>query len=395
MNIDKLIPFNGKTIQTKTLKEIGYSSKDISKLIEEGNIARTRRGFYLVSLHCDADLELMQYYLINKEFLKFKEYFNSLQIKDYNAYYYLLLFDIMTNNYKSVYDDLEKCCELNGKHENKMNLYAIVLLLDELVVISKDRQDYIKRLIFEEGDMFNLFLESIIKKDYENAFESLVASKNYKELSKLEINILRELSLKAQKIYNKKNSKELESYKVLYNALYNAIMDNDFEQGYFYFKQLCTLSSTLEIKDNRLKIINDLYECFNYIVSHQDIDLTSYQANFEYGDNYEKNFFLAISRNDYIRALDFSNMILNNYKSPEIEIYKALLERIYNFLNIRMIIRGKHPIRKQSNLNYLIKNKKYKKALEVATKDTQMAMYDKNMVIPLLESLVNFDNMEL
>ncbi len=395
MNIDKLIPFNGRTIQTKNLKEIGYSSKDIAKLLQDNIIKRTRRGFYLIDLDCDTDVELMQYFLMNNEFLKFKEYFNNLKIKDYKAYYYLLLFDIITNNYQNAYKDLIKCCELNGKHENKLNLYAIVLLLDELVAISKEQKEYLKDLIFEEGDVFNLFLESIIKKDYENAFKNLMASKSCKQLSKLEIGVLRNLSIQAKKIYNKKNSKELESYRALYNALYNSILDNDFEQGYFYFRQLCSLAHKLEIKDGRLKVINDLYECFNYIVAHQEVDLTYYQTNFKYGDDFEKNFALALSRNDYVRALDFANMIVNNFKSPEVEIYKALLERIYNFLNIRMIIRGKHPVKKTSNLNYLIKNKNYKEALEVATKDTKMDTYDKNMVVPLLESLINFDSIEI
>ena len=35
MNIDNLIAFNGKTIQTKKLHEVGYTNTDINKLLEE------------------------------------------------------------------------------------------------------------------------------------------------------------------------------------------------------------------------------------------------------------------------------------------------------------------------------------------------------------------------
>ena len=71
MKIDGLIPFNGETIQTKKLKEIGFSTNDINKLLSEELLVRTRRGFYKVTLKCDVDVNLMKYYLLNNQYDEF------------------------------------------------------------------------------------------------------------------------------------------------------------------------------------------------------------------------------------------------------------------------------------------------------------------------------------
>ena len=138
MKINELIPFNGKTIQTKILKELGYSTKDINKLISDGVITRVRRGYYEVSLNYEVDINLMKYYLRNSYFDELIEYFDNLPLKDYSAYYYRFMCDIMTNDYANAYDHLEKCCELNNEEHNKFNLYAYLLLLDELIKLPKE-----------------------------------------------------------------------------------------------------------------------------------------------------------------------------------------------------------------------------------------------------------------
>ena len=65
MNIENLLPFNGKTIQTKELNKMGYSSKDIKKLLNNEYIKRTRRGYYLIELNYSIDYNKLKYYLLN------------------------------------------------------------------------------------------------------------------------------------------------------------------------------------------------------------------------------------------------------------------------------------------------------------------------------------------
>ena len=85
MNINELIPYNGKTIQTKILTDLGLNSKNINKLLKDGILSRTRRGYYKVTINYDIDTKLMKYYLLNSYFDDLKEYFDSLPIKDYDA----------------------------------------------------------------------------------------------------------------------------------------------------------------------------------------------------------------------------------------------------------------------------------------------------------------------
>ena len=71
MRMDKLLPYNGKTIQTKLLRTIGYSSKEINKLILNNDLKRTRRGYYLVDLQYDIDFKLiLKAYECNYEILE-------------------------------------------------------------------------------------------------------------------------------------------------------------------------------------------------------------------------------------------------------------------------------------------------------------------------------------
>lgn len=74
------------------------------------------------------------------------------------------------------------------------------------------------------------------------------------------------------------------------------------------------------------------------------------------------------------------------------EIYKVLLERIFNFLNIRTIINSRSSQNSQMSLNNLIKEKRYDEALIVANKSDKMDTHDKNMVTSILESLIALED---
>lgn len=392
MKIDGLIPFNGETIQTKQLKELGYSTCSINKLLKNNLLKRTRRGYYRVDLQVNTDIKLMKYYLMNNCFVEFKEYFNSLNIKDYNAYYYSFLCDIMINDYAEAYRHLGKCCELNNRKENKVNLYAYVLLLGELMNLSSDKLVSLKNKIFDKNDSVNLFLECVINKDYDNACRTLRISKSNNLLSKLEIRILRDLSVKALKCYQHKHSPEMEEYNNLYKIFGDYVIDNDYDDAFYHFNKLYQLSIKINYQEDKLNIIADLFNCFNYIVAHQELDLSSYQTNYKYNSNNLNNFYLALKRNDYINALKFVNLILDKEYNRDIDIYKNLLERIYNFLNIRTIINSKKDETNSMSLRNLIENKRYNEALVVANKSNDMDSHAKNMVTSILESLLALDD---
>ena len=397
MNTNELIPYNGKTIQTKKLHELGYSNVDINKLLGDNVIVRTRRGYYQVNIDCKSDIKLMKSYLLKKEYDKFNNYFNSLTIKDYDAYYYSFLCNILTENFNSAYENLIKCCKLNTEECNDIYLYSYVLLLDELMGLTDDNVLELKKLIFKEDFYLDLFVEYLVKKDYEKAYSKLNDSKNINGLNNIELDVLKNLSSKACKSHSS-NSKEVRINRVsneyinTFDELHLHIVNNNFEQGYYIFNKLLYLREKQNIDDNRLDIIKDLFLCFNYIVENEYLDINNYKTNYKYNNNLEDSFVLSIQRNDYINSLNIVKKILKKRQSNEYEIYAVLLERIYNFLNIRLIIHGQ--LDNKNPLPKLIRNKKYKDALSV-TKKSSMDSHDKNILTSLLESLVDIDNIKI
>ena len=69
MKIDGLIPFNGETIQTRQLKELGYSTSTINKLMSDNLLKRTKRGYYKVNLNIKTDSKLMKYSILLSLFI--------------------------------------------------------------------------------------------------------------------------------------------------------------------------------------------------------------------------------------------------------------------------------------------------------------------------------------
>ena len=87
MKLDALLPYNNQVIRTCTLKELGYSTSNINKLVEDNYLEKTRRGYYKVNIKSDADIDLMKYYLLNNMYEDFINYFNSIELKDYQDRY--------------------------------------------------------------------------------------------------------------------------------------------------------------------------------------------------------------------------------------------------------------------------------------------------------------------
>lgn len=399
MKFNKLVPFNGKVIQTKILKELGYSQVDITKLMKDGIITRTRRGYYKVFIEYNVDVKLMKYYLNNGYFDEFIEYYDKLPIKDFYAFYYRFMCDILTSDYANAYKHLEKCCEFNNEDCYKFNLYAYILLLDELVELPKDKIKKLKKLVFDKEYSFDIYLECLINKDFENACKKLRTIKDENVLDKLEINILRELSIKVNNSYkNKKKevvSKNYKIYESLFERFNVAIMDLDFERAQYIFNQILKISKKENIKENKIYIIKDLFNCFNYIITHPYLDLNNYKTNYNYDKSLNDNFLLAIKKNDYINALNFCNKIYASEKTEEFEIYKVLLDRIYNFLNIRTIINSRNPYLNQMSLSNLVRNKKYQEALNLVNTTDIMEEHSKNIVTSLIESIISIDDSNL
>ena len=389
MNINELIPYNGKTIQTKILTDLGLNSKNINKLLKDGILSRTRRGYYKVTINYDIDTKLMKYYLLNSYFDDLKEYFDSLPIKDYDAYHYRFLCDILTGDYASCYDNLYNCALVNNDDHNKINILAYLLLITELVDLPVDKVEKLKRKLYNNDYYLDSYLECLLKKDYSNACDTLRSIKDNSLLDKLDVSILRELNIKVLENQNKNNSKEVVMYKQLFNEFYYYVCNNDYDRVIYTYNKLAYLNDTYELNDNRLKIIKDLLDCFEYIVRHPDLSLDDYKIKYDYGDDLDDNFIVAIKRNDYIKALEFCNQLLIDSPTQELEIYKVLLDRIYNFLNIRTMIISRNP--RRHTLSHLIKDKKYKEALRATNNDLVMDEHNKNIITSLLESILSVD----
>ena len=254
-------------------------------------------------------------------------------------------------------------------------------------------------------------MECLLNKDFSNACNKLRSLKNNSGLNKIEVNALRNLSIKAgTSIKTTEDKKEIKEevvvkreispkeqvkYERLFTHLHMCLANNDFEQGYYTFNRLLILQSKLGISDTRLDIIRDLFLCFNFIVEHPELDLNSYTTDFEYNSNdREQDFYLAINRNDYINALELCNEINLRNVNEEFDVYKILLERIFNFLNIRSIIKGQAPHMHHARDNSfvgLVGNKKYKEALGLV-QAINMDSHDKNILTSLLEGIVDIDN---
>lgn len=381
----KLLPYIGVDVPTKTLHELGYTQTDINKMLEDEILVRVKRGYYQVKIESDANL--MNYYLNNEMLDDFKVYYDSLKVKDYYACYYCFLYDIMTANYSDAYKMLMNCCELNREEKNKIGLYVYVLLIDELMNLSEKKLNSLRNKLFNGDDSLKILLEYVLKKDYDGACESLKSNKKTTSLSRLELSIYRNLSSKARECFNKKNSKEMDEYNKLYDMFYNSILNGDFETGYYYFAKIYNLCMDLNIKDSKLDIINDLFNCFDYLVVNDNINLESYKNNIKYPADKIKAFYMALKKNDYVGAYKFISSVETS-NNLELDIYRILLERIYNFLNIRSIISNHN---KDKSLSGLIKDKKYKEAL-TAVNEKEMNNHDKNMVTSLLESILAIDD---
>ena len=295
MKLDALIPYNNQVIRTCTLKELGYSTSNINKLVEDNCLEKTRRGYYKVNIQSEADIDLMKYYLLNNMYDDFIAYFNSIELKDYQVYYHMFMYNIITDNYADAYKSLVKCCELNNTYENRLNLYAYILLLGELMSLSENKLSKLKKLIMkDQANSIESFLECLIKKDYDGACRNLRVSKSKKSLSKLEIQVFRELSLRAQEMYNKKSSPIMTDFKHYVKTFNEFILNDDYNGAYYYFNKAYKLKEEHSIPDSNLDIVSRLFGCYNFIVDNQDITLDTYRTNFKYNETSEKNFYKSI-----------------------------------------------------------------------------------------------------
>ncbi len=389
MKKDTLIPFNGKTITTKQLKELGFNTKSINALLLDKILTRTKKGFYEVLINVESDKELMTYYLMNNLYDEFIAYFESLEYKDYQVYYYHFIYDIMTGDYANSYKSLIKCCELNKSQENINILYAFILLLSKSITLPDQKTTSLKNKLFCDEPL-RLFLEYVISGDYDNACKNLRQHKS--SLSQLDVMTLRNLSIKAKELCNKNDSKEVDEYHKLLDIFFACLNNHDYTRAQYYFNQLFALNEALHLNDKELNIIDDLFNCFEYIMAHPKVTLLTYRTKFKYGGDLLTNFYDAISKNDYINAFRFIREIESQKQDVFYMIYHNLLERIYNFLNVRLIMQGQNMTLSKEILNSLISDQRYMDAIEFTNK-SNMDMQDKNIITTILESLINIDEM--
>ena len=321
------------TITTKKMNEMGFNSKDITKLIKENKIERLSRGIYRVT-------DINELFKIAKKLFWRKKYIDSCKTYEYiyeldktNASVILQLFSyaIRANRYDDAYkylDDLFLIC--NEDKKKIINLY--LFLLSNITKIPERYQDYLTNLKLEDlmfnNSKFAKFIKCVYKKDFIAArkelydkfdfnlsythdisallsaiihnnskkednnkqigknkeeiidYLGLIVIKNYEKLieilnfrsKKIQLNFFDENILKLANVYvNLKNTHDLSNLRVSKSInVFNCINSND----YFRALELCKAYNKEKGLDNDINclylILNDICELINTIKKEND-----------------------------------------------------------------------------------------------------------------------------
>lgn len=396
------------TITTKKLNEMGFNSKDITKLIKENKIERLCRGIYKVT-------DTNELFKIAKKLFWRKKYIDSCKTYEYiyeldktNASVILQLFSyaIRDNRYDDAYKYLDNLFLICNEDKKKIiNLY--LLLLSNITKIPERYQDYLTNLKLEDlrfnsNDKFTSFIECVYRKDFIAArkelydkfdfnlsythdisallsaivhnnskkednnkqigknkegiidYLGLIVIKNYEKLieilnfrsKKIQLNFFDENILKLANVYvNLKNTHDLSNLRVSKSInVFNCINDKD------YFRAL-----EISKRYNKEKSINDDTDCL-YLVLYDICEL----INIIKEENNRKN------NIDNLYNLFTTNLI--NIEFPEAvkylrECLNLVDKKEYEFIIINLIkidlLEDDYEFTKSLNCLNLIINDKY------------------------------------
>ena len=131
-NIEKLYEclIDGKELTTKELKQIGFSSSDLTKLVKDGTLSRIKRGFYTLSNVDDL-------YFYGKKLISLKKYEKAtlcfekcyeIDPKHPNANFQLFLREVNNKDYQLAFKKLDILLNNSNPHYKKDALFYLYLL---------------------------------------------------------------------------------------------------------------------------------------------------------------------------------------------------------------------------------------------------------------------------
>ena len=312
---------NRDCLTTKLLNEIGFSSYDITKLIENNIIKREKKGLYLF-LDYDGLLEYGKQLISLKEYDKGNKCFEKCFIHDpsnTNVAFRLLLRAIDIDDYNSAF----KLCDIISRQDNiyynsDVNFY--LFLLSQIADAPEEYVNYTKFMHYSElelptnyNNQFNSIYNDIrafcLKKKFKPALSLLIDTAKKKE--KMSIQDIISIKLLSKVVDKNKENKNIISEYIIekkYNELIRYLEDKKNKQklGSLERNVLILSKQYLYIKDKR--IIPKIKECDS------------------------ENLFDLINAHDYKKALDVSCSNWKENASNEKNLIRFILEDICDFI---------------------------------------------------------------
>lgn len=366
-NIDKLceLVINGEELTTKKLNENGFSSKNITELIEKGYLIRIKRGYYNF-------YEINSLILYGKRLLKNNRYSSALECfetcygidpnnKDVNMQ--LFLCNILIKNYIKALKYLENLYVNNQLMVVDYNFY--IFLLNFVIELPNMYREYAKNLGFDDlmidyNEKFDnkFFLQNKVRLSVFNQ-RFILALKQYNEFTK------DKTKLEAPEIIIKKILRQLIEIQIISKEkILGLIKNKKYEEVKNYLNNLQTRYN-LSISDKYILILIDTL-----------LDIKTKKNIFISQVFTAKNVFEAIDGKNYKLALSFCEEY--NTKNTFENCLKILLldieEEINNIKNKKIV---------KDDIQLAIKEKKI-------SVDDIINNFKKNEVNDAIDLLKNF-----
>lgn len=140
-----------KELTTKELKSYGFNSNDLNKLIQKGSIERIKRGLYSLK-SADEVFDYGKKLIAEKKYSEANMYFEKCLELDpnySNAYYRLLLTNIIAKNYNKLFELCEMLIQSQNKNyitDAKYYLYIFNFITE----LPEKQKEHIKNLKLED-----------------------------------------------------------------------------------------------------------------------------------------------------------------------------------------------------------------------------------------------------
>ena len=300
---------DNEVLATQELLDIGFTNKDLTRLVESGKLKRVKRGVYELG---NAD-GLFNYckILFSKKYKNYERAVNGLkrcaEIEPNNGWVHTRLFlnSIMERDYEQAVKSFEIMVQTDNEYY-KRDLNVWLFLLNNLAELTEEQKNRLNNMRLE--DMF------VCPDDYryndkflQNRIRSAIYNKYYEEA----LDLIKKLAPSERKINvvitEKLLGRVASQTKNMHNMLYDYIINGDYEEA----KELLIKKQQFglnRVDEQFLIVISDLIEILN-------------SGNIPVVDQTKSilTFGAALAAHDYKKAF---------------ELYQADLSKSSKFMNI-------------------------------------------------------------